>query len=467
MPSVLENILKDKLLEVSDLKKNHALPININPSDRDFKKALLEKKTSFILECKKASPSKGLIRKDFDLLKIAKTYEKFASCISVLADSKYFLGSYENIKIVSQHSTKPILCKDFIIDAFQIKLARVMGANAVLLMLSVLDDKNYLELFNLAKSLNMSVLTEVSNQQEIKRLLKLQYDIIGINNRDLHTLTTDINNTLKLRPLLPKDALVVSESGIHSHTQIKALAPYVNGFLVGSSLMKEKDLKKACIKLILGENKVCGLTRIKDAKAVYKNHFIYGGLIFEKSSPRYIKPKEALKITKAVKKLDFVGVFVKDKIKKIQKIAKKLDLKAVQLYGYSQQEIAQLKKSLPKTCAIWQVVSVQVVSVQVVSVQVGSAMSANDLAPKIKEASLILYDTKGDKMGGNGVSFDWGILENVKTPFMLAGGLNLDNIQKALKVKALGLDFNSGLETSPGIKNKDKIKRLARILREY
>ncbi|NGP16214.1 bifunctional indole-3-glycerol-phosphate synthase TrpC/phosphoribosylanthranilate isomerase TrpF, partial [Helicobacter pylori] len=118
---------------------------------------------------------------------------------------------------------------------------RMMGANAVLLMLSVLDDKNYLELFNLAKSLNMSVLTEVSNKQEIKRLLKLQYDIIGINNRDLHTLTTDINNTLKLRSLLPKDALVVSESGIHSHAQIKALAPYVNGFLVGSSLMAQKD----------------------------------------------------------------------------------------------------------------------------------------------------------------------------------------------------------------------------------
>ncbi|MUU41134.1 bifunctional indole-3-glycerol-phosphate synthase TrpC/phosphoribosylanthranilate isomerase TrpF [Helicobacter pylori] len=455
MPSVLENILKDKLLEVSALKKNHTLPANINPSDRDFKKALLEKKTSFILECKKASPSKGLIRKDFDLLKITKTYEKFASCISVLADSKHFLGSYENIKIVSQHSTKPILCKDFIIDAFQIKLARMMGANAVLLMLSVLDDKNYLELFNLAKSLNMSVLTEVSNQQEIKRLLKLQYDIIGINNRDLHTLKTDIFHTLKLRPLLPKDALIISESGIYSHAQIKALAPYVNGFLVGSSLMKEKDLKKACAKLILGENKVCGLTRIKDAKAVYKNHFIYGGLIFEKSSPRYIKPKEALKITKAVKKLDFVGVFVKDSVKKIQKIAKivkKLDLKAVQLYGYSPKKIAQLKKSLPKTCAIWQVVSVA---------------DSKDLTPKAKGASLILYDTKGDKMGGNGVSFDWEILENVKTPFMLAGGLNLDNIQKALKIKALGLDFNSGLEISPGIKNKDKIKQLARMLREY
>ncbi|PUD63020.1 bifunctional indole-3-glycerol-phosphate synthase TrpC/phosphoribosylanthranilate isomerase TrpF [Helicobacter pylori] len=452
MPSVLENILKDKLLEVSMLKKNHTLPANITPSDRDFKKALLEKKTSFILECKKASPSKGLIRKDFDLLEITKTYEKFASCVSVLADSKYFLGSYENIKIVSQHSTKPILCKDFIIDAFQIKLARMMGADAVLLMLSVLDDENYLELFNLAKSLNMSVLTEVSNQQEIERLLKLQYDIIGINNRDLHTLKTDIFHTLELRPLLPKDAIIISESGIYSHAQIKALAPYVNGFLVGSSLMAQKDLKKACTKLILGENKVCGLTRIKDAKDVYKNHFIYGGLIFEKSSPRYIKPKEALKITKAVKKLDFVGVFVKDKIKKIAKIVKKLDLKAVQLYGYSPKEIAQLKKSLPKTCAIWQVVSV---------------MSAKDLAPKIQEASLILYDTKGDKMGGNGVSFDWEILENVKTPFMLAGGLNLDNIQKALKVKALGLDFNSGLEISPGIKNKDKIKQLARILREY
>ncbi|WP_104745190.1 bifunctional indole-3-glycerol-phosphate synthase TrpC/phosphoribosylanthranilate isomerase TrpF [Helicobacter acinonychis] len=452
MPSVLENILKDKLLEVSALKKNYTLPANISPSDRDFKKALLEKKTSFILECKKASPSKGLIRKDFDLLKIAKVYEKFASCISVLADAKHFLGSYENIKIVSKHSTKPILCKDFIIDSFQIKLARVMGANAVLLMLSALDDKNYLELFELAKSLKMSVLSEVSNKQEIQRLLKLKYDIIGINNRDLHTLKTDMFHTLELRPLLPKDALIISESGIHSYAQIKALAPYVNGFLVGSSLMKEKDLKKACIKLILGENKVCGLTRIKDAKAVYKNHFIYGGLIFEKSSPRYIKPKEALKITKAVKKLDFVGVFVKNKIKKIVKIAQKLDLKAVQLYNYSPKKISQLKKSLPKTCAIWQVVSVA---------------DSKDLAPKTEEASLILYDTKGDKYGGNGVSFDWDILDHVKTPFMLAGGLDLDNAQKALKTKALGLDFNSGLEISPGVKNKDKIKRLARILREY
>ncbi|EQD90010.1 N-(5'phosphoribosyl)anthranilate (PRA) isomerase family protein [Helicobacter pylori SouthAfrica50] len=124
----------------------------------------------------------------------------------------------------------------------------------------------------------------------------------------------------------------------------------------------------------------------------------------------------------------------------------------MQLYNYSPKEMAQLKKALPKTCTIWQVVNV---------------MSAKDLAPKTKEASLILYDAKGDKMGGNGVSFDWDILENVKTPFMLAGGLNLNNAQKALKIKALGLDFNSGLEISPGIKNKGKIKRLARILREY
>ncbi|WP_104747841.1 bifunctional indole-3-glycerol-phosphate synthase TrpC/phosphoribosylanthranilate isomerase TrpF [Helicobacter cetorum] len=451
MPSVLENIIKNKRLEVATLKKNYTLTLSL--SNRDFKKALLEKNTGFILECKKASPSKGLIREDFNLKKIAKTYEKFASCISVLADSRYFLGSYENIQIVSQNSTKPILCKDFIIDSFQIKLARMMGADAVLLMLSVLDDKTYLRLFNLAKSLNMSVLSEVSNETEIKRLLNLKHDIIGINNRDLHTLKTNLNNTLKLRPLLPKNAVVISESGINTHSQVKTLAPFINGFLVGSSLMAQKDLKKACAKLILGENKVCGLTRIKDAKMVYKNHFIYGGLIFEKSSPRFVKIKKALKITKAVKKLDFVGVFTSHKIKKIVKIAKKLDLKAVQLHGkYAPNKIKRLKELLPKTCAIWQVISIK---------------SSKDLTPKCESAKLILYDTKGDKFGGNGVSFNWGILKDVKEPFILAGGLNLDNTKKALKINALGLDFNSGLESAPGAKDKDKIKKLAKLLREY
>ncbi|AFI03682.1 bifunctional indole-3-glycerol-phosphate synthase TrpC/phosphoribosylanthranilate isomerase TrpF [Helicobacter cetorum] len=453
MPSVLENIIKNKRIEVATLKKIYTLPKTLSLSNRDFKKALLEKNTSFILECKKASPSKGLIREDFNVEKIAKTYEKFASCISVLADRRYFLGSYENIQIVSRNTTKPILCKDFIIDSFQIKLARFMGANAVLLMLSVLDDKTYLKLFDLAKTLNMNVLSEVSNEEEIKRLLSLKHDIIGINNRDLHTLKTNITNTLNLRPLLGKDAVVISESGINSHAEVKALAPYVNGFLVGSSLMKEKDLKKACAKLILGENKVCGLTRIKDAKAVYKNHFIYGGLIFEKSSPRFIKPKKALKITKAVKKLDFVGVFVSHKAKKIVKLAKELGLKAIQLHGnYSSKEVAYLRKKLVKTCAIWQVVSVS---------------SKKDLKPKFEGANLILYDTKGDKFGGNGISFEWGILKDVKEPFILAGGLNLNNTKEALKVGALGLDFNSGLEIAPRLKDKDKIKQVAKILREY
>ncbi len=151
----------------------------------------------------------------------------------------------KTLRLFREHSTKPILCKDFIIDAFQIKLARVMGANAVLLMLSALDDKNYLELFNFAKSLNMSVLTEVSNQQEIKRLLKLQYDIIGINNRDLHTLKTDIDHTLELRPLLPKDALIISESGIYSHSANQSPSPLCEWLFSGRLFNERKGFEKS------------------------------------------------------------------------------------------------------------------------------------------------------------------------------------------------------------------------------
>ncbi|WP_104637482.1 bifunctional indole-3-glycerol-phosphate synthase TrpC/phosphoribosylanthranilate isomerase TrpF [Helicobacter felis] len=452
MHDLLKTMLEHKKLEIQALKNRYSLPENLKPAQRDFYQALQERRTSFILECKQASPSKGLIRSPFNLAKIAKVYEKYATCISVLTDEKYFKGSFENLHLVATHTSKPLLCKDFIIDPFQVRLARYMGADAILLMLSALKSETYKSLSDLAKSLGMAVLTEVSNKDEVKRALDLNASIIGINNRDLKTLKVDLNTTLELRALIPEDKLVISESGISTHAHVKKLCPSVDGFLVGSSLMAQKNLEKACKKLILGENKVCGLKRVKDAKAVYKSGFIYGGLIFDPHSPRYISPKRAAKLIKKVPKLDFVGVFVETDIKTIIKRVYKLGLKAVQLHGnYSPKQMTLLKASL--TCPVWQVVRV--------------APKAHKLDTHATYADLVLYDSKGARAGGNGVAFSWELLEGLEHPFMLAGGLNASNLEKAVGAGALGLDLNSGVESAPGKKSAQKIAQVAKMLQEY
>ncbi|BEG57725.1 Tryptophan biosynthesis protein TrpCF [Helicobacter sp. NHP21005] len=451
MHDLLKTILEHKKLEIQALKNRHSVPTELKSSQRDFKGALQERRTSFILECKQASPSKGLIRSPFNLLKIAKVYEKHATCISVLTDEKYFKGAFENLRLVAAHTTKPLLCKDFIIDPFQVRLARLMGADAVLLMLSVLDDGSYQDLAALAQSLNMAVLTEVSNPEEVQRAIALNAPIIGINNRDLKTLKVDTHTTLELAPLIPEDRILISESGIDSHAVVKQLYTKVQGFLVGSLLMAQKNLDKACKKLILGENKVCGLKRVKDAKAVLKNGFIYGGLIFDPQSPRYISPKKAAKLMKKVPKLDFVGVFVQAKPKTIIKRACQLGLKAVQLHGrYSAEDLALLQNALD--CPVWAVVSVD--------------LQARKLPPT-PSTPLILFDSKGAKAGGNGVAFCWKLLGGFKRPFMLAGGLNASNLERAVCTGALGLDLNSGLESAPGKKSAQKIAQVAKMLREY
>ncbi|WP_163566157.1 bifunctional indole-3-glycerol-phosphate synthase TrpC/phosphoribosylanthranilate isomerase TrpF [Helicobacter suis] len=452
MHDFLTTMLEHKKLEVQSLKNRYLIPEALKNSTRDFSQALEERRTSFILECKQASPSKGLIRSHFDLLRIASVYEKYATCISVLTDEKYFQGSHNDLQIIASNTSKPILCKDFIIDPFQVRLARFMGADAILLMLSILDDATYTKLATLAKSLQMAVLTEVHNQEEVQRALHLGASILGINNRNLKTLKVDLHTTLELRPLIPDDKIIISESGIISHADVKKLCGHVHGLLVGSSLMSQKNLNKACKKLILGENKVCGLKRVKDARAVFKHGFIYGGLIFDPESPRCISLKKATKLIKKVPKLDFVGVFVKADIKTIIQYACQLRLKAIQLHGnYTSKQIALLKQAL--SCAIWQVERVDV--------------NASKLSAHTLHADLILYDSKGARAGGNSVAFSWEILSGLSHPFMLAGGLNASNLQRAISTGALGLDINSGVENTPGKKNKQKIAQIAKMLREY
>ncbi|MGS0726830.1 bifunctional indole-3-glycerol-phosphate synthase TrpC/phosphoribosylanthranilate isomerase TrpF, partial [Shewanella sp. 0m-11] len=279
--NVLTKIVDTKAAHIIELKQRFPeASLTPKTSDRSLFDALNAPNAGFILECKKASPSKGLIRDVFDVDAISDVYNHYAAGISVLTDEQFFQGDMDYIPRVRARVSQPILCKDFFVDEYQVKLAAHQGADAILLMLSVLDDERYQALAAEAKKYQLDILTEVSNQVELTRAIDLNAAIIGINNRNLRDLSTDLATTEELAPHIPADRVVISESGIYNQAQVRRLAPLVDGFLVGSSLMAEDDLDLACRTLTLGHNKVCGLTRIEDMLAVAKAGAVYGGLIF-------------------------------------------------------------------------------------------------------------------------------------------------------------------------------------------
>ncbi len=458
--TVLGKIIADKQLWVDARKEAQPLASFINqltPSDRDFTGALSTERTGFILECKKASPSKGLIRNDFDPAAIARVYDRYAAAISVLTDEKYFQGSFDFLPLVRAQVSVPVLCKDFVIDPYQIYLARHYQADAVLLMLSVLTDRAYRELADVATSLQMGILTEISNEEELERAIALGAKVVGIHNRNLRDLTIDLNRTKQLAPRLPGDRIVICESGIYSHAQVKDLSAFANGFLVGSSLMAQDDVDLACRQLILGQNKVCGLTSPEAAQAAYQVGAVHGGLIFVGKSPRCVDIPQA-KAVMAAAPLRYVGVFQNAEIDTVLQTVRQLGLAAVQLHGQEDAAyIASLRSALPEGCQIWKAVAI------------GEQLPRHALHELATQVDRILLDTQvGQQSGGTGQAFDWTLLDELdKTQLMLAGGINPDNAQSASRVGCLGLDLNSGVESAPGIKDADKLQRAFTALRAY
>ncbi len=458
--TVLGKIIADKQLWVDARKEAQPLASFIDqltPSDRDFTAALATERTGFILECKKASPSKGLIRNDFDPAAIARVYDRYAAAISVLTDEKYFQGSFDFLPLVRAQVSVPVLCKDFVIDPYQIYLARHYQADAVLLMLSVLTDRAYRELADVATSLQMGILTEISNEEELERAIALGAKVVGINNRNLRDLTIDLNRTKQLAPRLPGDRIVICESGIYSHAQVKDLSAFANGFLVGSSLMAQDDVDLACRQLILGQNKVCGLTSPEAAQAAYQVGAVHGGLIFVGKSPRCVDIPQA-KAVMAAAPLRYVGVFQNAEIDTVLQTVRQLGLAAVQLHGQEDAAyIASLRSALPEGCQIWKAVAI------------GDQLPRHALHELATQVDRILLDTQvGQQSGGTGQAFDWTLLDELdKIQLMLAGGINPDNAQSASRVGCLGLDLNSGVESAPGIKDADKLQRAFTALRAY
>jgi indole-3-glycerol phosphate synthase len=201
-------------------------------------------KPGLIAEVKKASPSAGLIRADFDPVTIARQYEVAgATCLSVLTDEHFFQGHLDFLQAIRQIVRIPVMRKEFIIDRYQIAEARVAGADCVLLIAECLDDAQLNDLYNYARSLGMDVLIELYDLENVERVLATGTKLLGINNRDLRTFVTSLEHTFRVKQLVPEDILLVSESGIASHADIQRLrAEGIGAVLVGESLMRQPDI---------------------------------------------------------------------------------------------------------------------------------------------------------------------------------------------------------------------------------
>lgn len=256
--TILDKIVATKREEIARAKA--AVPLAAlreqlaaAPQARDFFAPLAAgRPIKLIAEVKKASPSKGVIRADFDPVAIARTYEAHgATCLSVLTDEPYFQGRLDYLRQVRRAVNIPVLRKDFILDTYQLVEARVAGADAALLIAECLDDCQLRKLHNEALELGLTPLVEFYEPDNLERVLAAGAQLIGVNNRDLKTFAVDLNHTIRLRQKLPRDCVLVGESGIHTRADVLRLeAAGVDAMLVGESLMREADIGAATDRLL-------------------------------------------------------------------------------------------------------------------------------------------------------------------------------------------------------------------------
>lgn len=260
MTSILHTIAEHAKVRVEEAKKQKPLSevkkeaLAMEPlSGFPFEKALAEGDISFICECKKASPSKGLIAEAFPHVEIAREYERAgASCISVLTEPKWFLGSDRYLQEITEAVSIPCIRKDFTVDEYMIYQAKALGASAVLLICAILDDEQLRAYGQLAEELGMSALVEAHTEEEISRALAADARILGVNNRNLKNFQVDIAQSRRLRAMVPEDVLFVSESGIKTPEDIAALRKNgTDAVLIGEALMRAKD-KKAMLDTLRG-----------------------------------------------------------------------------------------------------------------------------------------------------------------------------------------------------------------------
>lgn len=413
---------------------------------RDFRAALARPGARFILECKRASPSSGRFREAPPLAEIIGAYRGVADAVSVLTDQRFFDGSLADLEFVSRNVDVPVLRKDFILDPFQVREAHAHGADAVLLMLSVLDDAEWRDCASEARRLGLGVLTEVHDDAELDRALALDAAVIGINNRAFRDLSVNLEVTHRLAPRISRERVIVCESGIRDHADVRRLAGCVDAFLVGTALMRAPRIDLAARELANGAIKICGLTRAVDARAAWLAGARWGGVVFHDASPRCVDIDCAREIA-AASPLPLVGVFVNAKPERVARTAREVPLAAVQLHGdESEHAVATLRAQLPAACGIWK------------------ALRVRGSRPRIPAGvDRVIFDSNAP---GSGCRFDWSLLPRDMHAHGMAGGIAPGNVAAALATGAALLDVNSGVEDAPGIKSAKKLDALFNAVRK-
>ena len=453
---ILEAIVERKRRDVADRLAGssvESLRAGAEPSRRSLRAALARPGARFIMEVKRASPSQGLLRDQADPQSIAAAYAGAADAVSVLTDNPFFHGSLDDLAKVRSVFDGPILAKDFVVDPRQVPEARRHGADAVLAMLSVLTPAEAEQVIAEARRLGMEVIVEVHDEAQVEQALALDAPIIGINNRDLHTLEVNLAVTERLAPLIPADRLVVAESGIGGRADVDRLAGHADAFLVGSSLMRSPDPGRAARSLAFGRVKVCGLTSAADARLA-AGRATHGGMIFVAESRRRISRSEALPVAEAARAsgLETVGVFRNTRLMQVAETARALALDVVQLHGEEDPDyIAALRNLVGGDTEIWAV----------------SAVGARQPYRRTGADRTIYDSERNGRCGGTGRAFDWARLRDSGAlgADVVAGGLFAGNATAAARLGAFALDVNSGVESAPGRKDEVKIQAFFEALR--
>ncbi len=428
------------------------------PRPRDLPAALRQgTNVSLIAEVKRASPSKGMLAPHFDPVELARTYEaNGAAAISVLTEPHFFLGSPDYLRAIKRAVRVPVLCKDFIVDEYQVYEARAWGADAILLICAILDDAQLRHLLHVAHEQGMHCLIEVHSREEAQRAVAAGAVIIGVNSRDLVTFQMHPYLIRDLRRLIPTDRVVVAESGIHTAADARRLARYdVQAMLVGESLVVSRDVAAQMHALLRGANastqvKICGLRGAEHLRAAIDAGADMLGLMFYEPSPRYIQPQQARTLLDGIRdgtqvgsNADVVGVFVNKDAAYINEIVERVGLHIVQLHGDESPECCQ---SITRPV-------IKAVRLQDMA-DVGKVRAYQEVAWRI------LLDTPTPKWGGSGVTHDWSMARAVaqERPVLLAGGLTPENVAEAIQaVHPWGVDVSSGVETD-GRKDVGKIR---------
>ena len=415
------------------------------PTRRRLLSVLAEPGARFILEIKRASPSAGAIRDGADPGVLARGYVGVADALSVLCD-RHFGGSLDDLIAARGEFDGPILAKDFFIDPRQVVEARIAGADAVLVMLSLLGDADARTMIDEAHRFGMDALVEVHDEIEMRRALSLGALLIGINNRDLRDLSVDLATTERLAQFAT-GRILVAESGIGGREDVDRLAPTVDAFLIGTALMRAASPAQAARELIFGRTKLCGLNCGDVMSAARPAAF--AGFVFVPGSPRQVTEHEAAPLAGTARRAGMlpVGVFRDAPVGTVGDIASRLDLHAVQLHGGEDREyIAALRRRLPQSCEVW------------------TALSVGRQVLDGRGGDRLLFDNGG---GGTGQTFDWRIIRNHPDlpRAIVAGGIGPANARAARGLGAFAIDACSAGEISPGVKSADKIHVLFDALR--